>query len=245
VERGSLAVRNGRMVNSKRPWSLRRWLCQGTHSRPRSVRKCFLEAAATDVYPCVGQLTRSRIGMGGEGDCVIVDTPVISMVQYRATFIGVSHHKSLMSLDASKMASLPSYQSRFCSGSFLALEFTLIPSICHLILEAHQFTLIKVCSNAQALTIRQQPAHQRAYGLFLISAYILHTHLLRNMVVVPGCRDTFYPRFGRGTRHEALELKGTANTSSSPTPSRSRHLGCVGPPRIGHLPVASRNSLIR
>ncbi|KAN0102458.1 hypothetical protein V8E52_011924 [Russula decolorans] len=147
--------------------------------------------------------------------------------------------------DASKMASLPSYQSRFCSGSFLALEFTLIPSICHLILEAHQFTLIKVCSNAQALTIRQQPAHQRAYGLFLISAYILHTHLLRNMVVVPGCRDTFYPRFGRGTRHEALELKGTANTSSSPTPSRSRHLGCVGPPRIGHLPVASRNSLIR
>ena len=54
-----------------------------------------------------------------------------------------------------KMANLPSYQSRFCSGSFHALAFTPIPSACHLVSEAHQFTLTKVCSNAQALTTRQ------------------------------------------------------------------------------------------
>jgi hypothetical protein len=88
-----------------------------------------------------------------------------------------------------------------------------------------------VCSNAQALKLktRRQLAHQRTYGLFPNSACILHTHLSRNMVAVPGCRDTCYPRFRWDTRHEALEPKGTANTSFSPSLLRSRHPGLKNP----------------
>ena len=93
-----------------------------------------------------------------------------------------------MSLDASdlEMASAApltvTQHSRFCSGSFVALELTPTPSTCHLISEAPSIHIDKGVlkrSSPRTLKTRRYLAHQRTCGLFLTYA-----HLSRNMEAV-------------------------------------------------------------